>query len=164
MERFEDRQPPQRAQSSDDCARVERLDHVGIVVADADKAAEYYRDALGIPVLHDERLSPVGVRLVYLDMGEPMLQLVEPIGPGNVRDHFEAHGEGLHHLCFAVHDIPRLLAVLPGEGGNKVFQGGRERLACFLRATPNGVLIEVTELTRRSLAYLDHEFGEIADL
>lgn len=133
----------------------DRLDHVGIVVRDADQALKYYATELRMPVIHDERLEHIGVRLVYLDMTNAFLQLVEPIGDGAVRDHFEQYGEGLHHICLSVPDIPQVLTMLAGEASSVVFQGGRGRLACFLQAKPNGVLLELTENTARATAPTD---------
>lgn len=57
----------------------------------------------------------------------------------------DAHGEGLHHVCFAVANIEDALGRLPGESGSRVFLGGRGRRACFLTGTANGALIELTE-------------------
>ncbi len=131
--------------------RFQRLDHVAVVVADADQALGYYRSVLGMEVFADERLNHLGVRLVYLDMGNTMLQLVEPFGPGPVWDHFQTNGEGLHHICLTVDDIPTTLARLDGEDDARIFQGGRSKRACFLQARPNKVIVELTESSQRSL-------------
>ena len=75
-----------------------------------------------------------------------MLQLVQPTGPGPIADFLAAQGEGLHHICLAVEDIPATLRRLPGQEGVRVGMGGRGRRACFLAAPPNGLRIELTEL------------------
>jgi methylmalonyl-CoA/ethylmalonyl-CoA epimerase len=132
------------------------VDHVAVAVRDADGAAAWYTDTLTFHVVHDERLPHVGVRLVYLRPTiEPnagpstAIQLVQPIGPGDVGEFVAAHGEGLHHVCFAVDDIGTFLSVVPGEDGVHVFRGGRRRRACFMNARPNGVLVELTEVNER---------------
>lgn len=121
-----------------------RVDHVAVAVWDADAAAAWWEGRLGLPRLHDEELPEVGVRLLYLDAGGTMLQLVQPVGSGPVADFLAARGEGLHHLCFAVTGIPDELARLD-EAGATVFPGGRGRRCCFLNRQPNQVLIELTE-------------------
>lgn len=123
------------------------LDHAAIAVADIDAALPYYEETLGLKVVHDEIADDPGVRLCYLDAGNAYIQLVEPVRPGPVQQFLDEHGEGLHHICFAVDDIPRMLAAADDGNGVQVFMGGRERLACFLSGTPTGVLIELTETT-----------------
>ena len=110
---------------------------------------EFYRSKFDLEVAHDETLDKVAVRLVYLDAGPTMVQLVEPIGPGPINDHLIENGEGVHHLCFQVDDIGRFLDQNPEESVD-VFVGGRGRPACFLTSTPNNVTIELVEVTHPS--------------
>jgi methylmalonyl-CoA epimerase len=126
------------------------VDHVGIAVYSAEAALDWYRDVLGLPLLHDEWLPHLAVRLVYLGRGQDgaaMVQLVEPLGEGPVARFLAEQGEGLHHVCFAVADIPALLATLPGEEetAEHLVMGGRGRRACFLQGRPGGVHVELTE-------------------
>lgn len=122
------------------------IDHVAIAVRDIDAALPFYVDCLGLRLIHDEVLASAGVRLVYLAGGAALLQLVQPVAPCPVAEYLAAHGEGLHHLCFAVDDIPDALRALPGQDGVAVVMGGRGRRACFLAAPPNGLRIELTEV------------------
>jgi len=132
-------------------AMLRRLDHVAIAVRDADQAIPYYRDVLGLPVVGDELAEEPGVRLVYLDAGNSLLQLVEPAREdGPVAEFLDQYGEGLHHVCFATDDMADAVARLDGTGQTRIFRGGRDRLACFLVERPNGVRVELTE-TYRSL-------------
>lgn len=125
---------------------IRRVDHIGIVVHDIDATLPYYRDHLGLAVSHDERLPEAGVRLVYLDGGGTLIQLVQPLGPGPLADHLERHGEGLHHLCYAVDDIPSALAALAPTANVRVVMGGRGRRAAFLPPGPAGIHTELTEI------------------
>jgi methylmalonyl-CoA/ethylmalonyl-CoA epimerase len=129
--------------------RAQGIDHVAIAVADADDAARRFAALLGLSVVGDEIVDDVGVRLVYLagtgSSGSTTLQLVQPLRSGPVRDHLELHGEGLHHVCFAVSSIPSMLAGLPGETQARIFTGGRNRPACFLITQPSGTLVELVE-------------------
>lgn len=121
------------------------VDHVAIVTRDADLAIEHFRDRYGLPVVHDEQLDDVGVRLVYLRAGNIYLQVVQPTTNPDISEFLASSGEGLHHICFRVDDIEATLAGLPDEAGVEVFRGGRNRRACFLRDAPFGTRIELTE-------------------
>lgn len=135
---------------SDASGVARRIDHVAMATHDADAAAEWYVTTLGMRVVGDEIVGAAGVRLVYLaphDLGpddSTMVQLAQPVADGNVKRFLESHGEGFHHLCFTVDAIDDFLHVR-GQRTDTVFRGGRDRLACFLTAQPQGVLIELTE-------------------
>jgi carnitine-CoA ligase len=126
-----------------------RIDHVGIVVRDIELTRAAYVQILGLEPDADEVVDSVNVRLAYLKCpGDPdpaYVQLVQPLGPGPVADFLTQHGEGLHHVCFAVADMSSALGRIDGEAGSAVFTGGRGRAACFLGTRPGNVLIELTE-------------------
>lgn len=125
--------------------QVDFVDHVAIAVHDADAALPFYVSRLGLRVVGDEAADDPGVRLTYLDGGNVLIQLVQPLRPGPVADFLRTRGEGLHHLCFNVERIEPVLGALPGEEGARIFAGGRGRRACFLLHEPNGVRVELTE-------------------
>ncbi|GAA5059894.1 methylmalonyl-CoA epimerase [Thermocatellispora tengchongensis] len=124
---------------------VDHVDHVAIAVHDADKAMTFYTERLGLTLIGDEEAEEPGVRLAYLDGGNVMIQLVQPLREGPVARFMREHGEGLHHVCFNVPRIEEVLAALPGEADARIFMGGRGRRACFLLQEPNGVRVELTE-------------------
>ncbi len=124
---------------------IEHVDHIAIAVHDIDASLPYYMNELCLALVHDERLPAVGVRLAYLQAGNTMVQLVQPTGDGAVARFLAVRGEGLHHICFAVQDIPAVLDRLSGEEGAQVFMGGRERRCAFLLNQPNGLITELTE-------------------
>lgn len=131
--------------SDDRFPLVNRIDHVAILVKDGDRSAAYFRDELKLRLVHDETLGHTGSRLIYFDAGSAFVQLVQPVGPGSVADYLAEHGEGLHHICFATEDIQRVLDSLPSESDSVIFQGGRNRRACFLTHEPSRAKIELTE-------------------
>jgi methylmalonyl-CoA/ethylmalonyl-CoA epimerase len=124
---------------------IEHVDHIAIAVHDIDASLPYYRDELRLTLAHDELLPDIGVRLAYLQAGNTMVQLVQPTRDGAVAHFLAARGEGLHHICFAVDDIPAVLGRLKGEEDAQVFMGGRERRCAFLLNQPNGLITELTE-------------------
>jgi methylmalonyl-CoA epimerase len=129
---------------------LRRIDHVAVAVWNADAALEHFTRVLGLRVVHDEWLPQVGVRLVYLSTdatvgSAAVIQLVQPIAPTPIRDHLSAHGEGLHHVCFAVDNIDEVLAALPAQDPGAVFVGGRSQRCAFLGSSLSGLRVELTE-------------------
>ncbi|CAN5674960.1 VOC family protein [soil metagenome] len=125
---------------------VRGVDHVAILVRNVDEALPYYQNVLKLTVIHDEMSQSAGVRLVYLDAGNVLIQLVCPFAPGPLSDALEANGEGLHHVCFQVEDIPSSLPQLTDSQGVSVSVGGRNRRTAFLPDRPNGLIMELTEI------------------
>ena len=49
--------------------------------------------------------------------GDLQLELIQPVsGPGIHRDFLDAHGPGLHHVCFAVDDVDAACAAAEAGG------------------------------------------------
>lgn len=126
---------------------ISGIDHIALVVRDIDAALPWFVDQLGFALIGDE-LTPAsgGARLAYLDAGNITLQLVSPIGgAGPIAEHLAAHGEGLHHVCFAVDDIERTIAALAPDADIPVVVGGRGRRTAFLPGMRSGLITELTE-------------------
>lgn len=132
----------------------EAFDHVAIVVKDTEDALKFYRDKLGLPLLFSEVMADQNVRLTHLDLGGGHLQLVEPLTPEHpLSEHLRKHGEGLHHLCFRVKNVPEAIESLPEHGlasrDARPRSGPRGRQSAFLRPeTTRGVIFEITAPAR----------------
>jgi len=125
---------------------VSGIDHIGIVVRDIDASVSYYTDQLGFTLLSDELTAASGgARLVYLDAGNIILQLVSPLATGPIADYLNNHGEGLHHICLTVPDIDDTIAALAPDSTVPVVVGGRGRRTTFLPDQPNNLVTELTE-------------------
>lgn len=123
------------------------IDHVAIAVRDADKSIPYYRDVLGLPLVGDEVADQEGVRLVYFDAGNVLVQLVQPVrDDAPVASWLDDHDEGLHHVCFYTDDLVGCAALFNGDklGSESTFPAGRGGSAFFMITEPNNVKIEVT--------------------
>jgi methylmalonyl-CoA/ethylmalonyl-CoA epimerase len=126
------------------------LDHIAIVVADTDEAITFYRDTLGFPVLFSEVLADQGVRLTHLDLGACHLQLVQPLTQEHPLSEFlRVRGEGLHHLCWRVENVPIAMARLAARGlvlrDRTPRRGPRGRQAVFVDpGSTRNVLLEIT--------------------
>src|SRR5260370_5549145 len=86
---------------------IGRLNHVAIVVPDLAAAAARYRDALGATVSAPLALPEHGVTVVFVELPNTKVELLEPLGEGSpIAKFLERNPQGgTHHLCFEVEDI-----------------------------------------------------------
>jgi methylmalonyl-CoA/ethylmalonyl-CoA epimerase len=87
---------------------VERIDHVGLAVADLDVAIEFYARAFGLHSVHEEVNEEQGVREAMIDIAGSgsFLQLLAPLRADSPIGKFLARsGEGMQQLAFRVSDI-----------------------------------------------------------
>ena len=129
--------------------RPTRIAHVGIAVHALDAILPFYRDILGLP---DAPLDDAdGARIRGLDAGDSLIELLEPQSPDTPIGKFIARrGAGIHHICFAVHDIDDTLARCRTAGVRLIDDIPRlgaegKRIAFLHPASTAGVLIELTE-------------------
>jgi methylmalonyl-CoA/ethylmalonyl-CoA epimerase len=129
---------------------VKRLDHVAVVVRDTEAALRHFSGRLGLEVVSSEVLVAPRVRLTYLDLGNTLLQLVEPLEDGSaVAAALAENGEGLHHLCFAVESVVEAATVLADPPQTPALGSGRGRASAFVPGpVRHGVRLECTEFRR----------------
>jgi methylmalonyl-CoA/ethylmalonyl-CoA epimerase len=87
---------------------VERIDHVGLAVADLDAAIDFYRRVFGLESVHEEVNEEQGVREAMVDIAGSgsFLQLLAPLRPDSPIGKFlTRNGEGMQQLAFRVADI-----------------------------------------------------------
>lgn len=129
------------------------LDHVAIAVADLDATIESYRSRYGVELLHRERVESQGVEEAMIPVGGSFVQLLQPLSDDSPVGRFLAkHGEGLHHVAYAVPDITAALSHLEAEGARLIDRepriGGRGAKIAFVHpADLAGTLIELVELS-----------------
>jgi methylmalonyl-CoA/ethylmalonyl-CoA epimerase len=129
---------------------IRRLDHVALVVSDTKQALEYFSGTLGLQVAHSEELESPRVRLTYLDVGNAFIQLVEPLdADSDVAHVLRSEGEGVHHLCFGVRDVPSAVEILSDPGTSRLPLGhGRGRVSGFVGGPMrHGIRVECTEFS-----------------
>ncbi|HEV7255642.1 MAG TPA: methylmalonyl-CoA epimerase [Mesorhizobium sp.] len=132
---------------------IGRLNHVAIAVPDLGEAAARYRDVLGAKVSPRQELPEHGVVVVFIDLGNSKVELLEPLGEESPIANFLERNPagGVHHLCFEVPDIraarDRLLdegAWILGGGEPKIGAHGKPVL--FLHPKDfSGTLIELEQ-------------------
>ena len=131
-----------------------RLDHVSIGVLDIDKARRLFCDVLGGEPLPDAGTSRAeGFDWMTFMLGGRKMELVTPSteGEGGVGRYLEKHGEGFHHICCTVEDIPAAIAHCESHGIRIL--GGDGRRYFYLHPQDTfGALIQVVEETPETLA------------
>ena len=129
----------------------ERIDHIGIAVADLDAAVALHEATYGMPVVHRETVADQGVEAVLLDVGENHVELLRPLGDDTPVGRFLARrGPGLHHVAYQVTDIEATLAALRARGVRLIDEtprtGIRSSRVAFLHPGASGsVLTEIVE-------------------
>jgi methylmalonyl-CoA/ethylmalonyl-CoA epimerase len=126
---------------------LRRLDHVALAVYDIDVAVRYFSERLGLIAVHTDELESPPVTLTYLDAGNVFLQLISPRRECELSRWLDEHGEGLHHVCFAVDDVSTALDLLSdGPESGLELGSGRGRVSGFVHdGNPFGLMIECTE-------------------
>jgi len=130
---------------------IKKINHVAIVVSDIDEALGFWRDALGLKVVHVQDVPEQESLVAFLPTGESKVELVEPTtNTSGVARYIEKHGPGMHHICFEVDDIEETLAGLKGKGVQLINEEpvvgvGGKKLAFIHPKSTGGVLVELYE-------------------
>jgi len=132
---------------------IGRLNHVAIAVPDVQRAAATYRDVLGANVSAPLALPEHGVTVVFVELANTKVELMEPLGVASPIASFLRRNPygAMHHVCSEVADIldarDRLAA-----GGARVLGDGNPRIGAhgkpvlFLHPKDfNGTLVELEQ-------------------
>jgi len=130
-----------------------KLHHVGIVVPKIQDSlgeiTKYLKfETIGLPTL----VGSQKVNICFLKIGEPFLELIEPIEKSSPIAEFAKKGGGIHHICFEVKDIHQQVKEMSKKGATVLVEpveGFDSRLIAFvdlnMRNTKCG-LIELLEV------------------
>ena len=125
-----------------------KIDHLGIAVRSLEESLRFYRDQLGMSVLHRETVAAEGVHVAMLPLGESRIELLEAAGADSVIAKFvEKRGPGLHHIAIRVAGFEALVERLRASGArllNEPRQGAGGHTYVFVHpASAGGVLLEL---------------------
>jgi methylmalonyl-CoA/ethylmalonyl-CoA epimerase len=129
----------------------DRIDHIGVAVADLDASLELLAGTFGMPVAHREVVTEQGVEAVLLDVGENHVELLAPLADDTPVGRFLARqGPGLHHVAYQVADIDGALTEMRDAGLRLIDErprtGIRDSRVAFLHpSATGGVLTEIVE-------------------
>ncbi|KQV43274.1 MULTISPECIES: methylmalonyl-CoA epimerase [unclassified Rhizobium] len=106
-----------------------RVNHIALAVPDLEIAAARYRDTLGARVTAPDSLPEHGVRVVFVELENTKVELLEPLGEGSPIAVFleKNPSGGMHHICYEVADI---IAARDGlvAGGARVLGDGTPKI------------------------------------
>jgi methylmalonyl-CoA/ethylmalonyl-CoA epimerase len=108
---------------------IGRLNHVAIVVPDLATASGLYREVLGARVSEPQALPAHGVTVVFVDLPNTRIELLEPLGEAPPVQGFLDRNPagGMHHVCYEVDNIIAARDRLRAEGA-RVLGDGEPRL------------------------------------
>ena len=130
------------------------LNHVALVVNDLEKACQSWQNLLGATVSAPQALPEHGVSVVFIDLPNTRIELLEPLGDGSPVCRFlEKHtGGGMHHICMNVADILEARDELIAKGA-RILGDGEPRIGAhgnpvlFMHPGDfHGTLIELEEV------------------
>ena len=108
---------------------INGLSHVSIVVPNLEAAARElnakYGLEVGAPMVNAEQ----GVRLVYIELGNSKIELMEPSRPDSPVSKFLERNPkgGIHHLCLGVDDVETAARTLAQNGVRVLGEGRTQR-------------------------------------
>jgi methylmalonyl-CoA epimerase len=127
-----------------------QIDHLGIAVKSLASAKAIY-EKLGLAVSEEETVPQEHVRLVMVPVGGSRLELLEATSADSAIAKFIAkRGEGLHHVCLKVPDLPEAVARLKKEGVRLVSEeiktgAGGHQYVFVHPSSAGGVLLELVQ-------------------
>jgi methylmalonyl-CoA/ethylmalonyl-CoA epimerase len=86
---------------------IKKIDHIGIAVKNLSDALNTYKRLYGLDAIKIETLQDIKVKVAFIPLGEVLIELLEPVEPGEGRigKFLKEKGEGFHHIAFRVEDI-----------------------------------------------------------
>ena len=141
---------------------VLRLTHVGICVADVERALRFYRDGLGFTYRSELRvqgeptdtllrLHGVDLHAVYLERDGTRIELLHYAAPSAVGDDAPRpmNRRGLTHLSLRVDNVAETVAALRAAGGHILDETHIDlpdfAAAAIFLTDPDGTLIELVQ-------------------
>ncbi len=108
---------------------IGRLNHVAIAVKDLSAGIKTYAGALGATVSAPMAQPDHGVTVVFVELPNTKIELLEPLGEGSpIAKFLERNPEGgIHHVCYEVDDIMAARDRLKADGA-RVLGDGEPRI------------------------------------
>ena len=127
-----------------------RLDHIG--VATPNIAENSFFKLLGLTDLGQETVASEKVKVAFFNTeNDARIELLEPLGEtGAVQKFMAKRGPGIHHICFRVDGIDKLVELLKSHGVQFINEepktGAHNCRVVFIHPkSTGGVLVELSE-------------------
>lgn len=128
-----------------------KIEHIGIATESIEKSLSFWREALGLELVHMEEVAEQKVRVAMLPLGEPRIELLEAMSEDSpIAKFLQKRGAGIHHIAVRVDDIHATLERLKAQGARLIDErprrGADNCLIAFVHpATAGGVLLELVQ-------------------
>ncbi|MCC8359445.1 methylmalonyl-CoA epimerase [Salinimicrobium sediminilitoris] len=89
------------------------IEHIGIAVESLEEAIPFYEKTFGLKCYSVEEVKDQKVKTAFFKVGQTKIELLESTDPeGPIGKFLEKKGQGVHHIAFAVKDLPARLEEL----------------------------------------------------
>ena len=135
---------------------LEKIYHLGYAVENIEAATRFYEKHFGVRVGEPEEVEEQGIVATMFEVGESMIELVQPTRPDSpVGKFLEKRGEGFHHVAFKVDDLEAALRDLKENGVELIDEeprigAGGTRMAFLHPRGAHGVLTELVEVPEKN--------------
>jgi methylmalonyl-CoA/ethylmalonyl-CoA epimerase len=132
---------------------IGRVNHIALAVPDLNAAIAQYENTLGAKVSARQALPEHGVTVVFVDLGNTKVELLEALGETSPIAAFmdKNPSGGMHHICYEVVDIQAAKTHLTGQGARvlgDIKTGAHGNPVLFLHPKDfDGTLIELEQVT-----------------
>ena len=130
---------------------MKKVDHIGIAVSSLADALVLYTEQLGMLHVKTETVESQGVNVAFLDAGNIMIELLEPINPDSpVATFIKKRGQGIHHIAYGVENINWRIEEMKESGIQMIDNvpkpgAGGAQIAFMHPKSTGGVLMELCE-------------------
>ena len=128
-----------------------KLKHIGIAVRSIDERLAVWRDLFGLELLYVKDVPDQKVKVAVLGFSGIHIELLEALDDQSpIYSFIKKRGEGIHHFCFMVENVERMLEELKDRGIRLIDEvpkiGASGKKIAFVHPQDmGGVLIELTE-------------------
>jgi len=127
---------------------IKGINHVGIVVKNADEVIGFLRDTFGAEEINRVEFPELQQVSCIVRIGSGCFEIMEPTGPDGAAGKFlETKGGGLHHISLLCDDVSATCDELEGKGlkiVGKMFDRP-SKLAFLHPKSGKGILYELAE-------------------
>jgi len=132
---------------------VDRVDHIGIAVADLAEAKKFYTDILGLKATGEEIVEEQKVKVCFIPSGDSELELLESTSPdGPIAKFIEKNNgrNGIQHIALRVDNIEQTIADLLEKGVRMIdekprYGAGGSSIAFVHPKSTGGILVELCQ-------------------